>query len=469
MTTHSVAKHTAIQFASRAVSTVLGVIAIGIMTRALGREGFGLYTSANAFVQIFGVLTDFGIAIVTVQLLAEVGANQAKILGNALALRLASAAVFLGLAPIVAHFFPYPSAVKVAVLIFAVSQLANTGLQVATTIFQNRLRMELAALGELLSRVIQLAGVIWVARAGAGLLWFAVAIAAGNIAQFALTAGLAGRLARYQLEFDRAVWSRILQRSWPIGISIAFNVVYLRADTFILSLTRPIAEVGLYGAAYRVIDVLTVFPFLFMGLVLPIMANAWSAKDEPRLHRATQRAFDFLSLLALPLVFGAFAVGGPVMAAIAGMPFRDSGELLAVLCIGLASIYIGTVAGHGIVATGLQRVMVKWYAIDAIVSLVLYVFFIPQYGAWAGAAVTVFSEIFIAVASAVVYYRFIQYRPHFGVAFKGLLAAVVMSLAIAPLAGYPAAASVIVGATLYALLLWILRAVPRDPVLQHRA
>lgn len=469
MSTTSVAKHTAIQFASRAVATVLGVFAIALMTRALGREGFGFYTTASAFVQIFGVLTDFGIAIVTVQMLSVVGADQPKIIGNALALRLVSAGVFLALAPVIGLAFPYPAAIKWAILIFAVSQFANTGIQVVTTVFQNRLRMELSAVGELLSRAIQLAGVWISATQGYGLTGFVISIAIGNLVQLALAFGLAERLIRFRLAYDRALWREIIRRSWPIGVSIAFNVIYLRADALILSLTRTQSEVGLYGAAYRVIDVLTVFPFLFMGLVLPIMANAWSTKDVARLSRATQKAFDFLSILVLPIVAGAVVVGRPLMAAIAGDAFRPSGEVLAILTVGLAAIYLGTVAGHGIVAAELQRHMVKWYAIDAIISLILYAVLIPRFGVLAAAGVTVFSEVFIMIANARVYYGRLKLPIVWKVFGKAFLAAVVMALALRPLAAYGIVVSLIFGATIYAALLWLLRAIPRNAHLQHRA
>lgn len=466
MTTRSVAKHTAIQFASRAVSTVLGVVAIGIMTRALGPEGFGFYTTANAFVQVVGVLTDFGIAIVTVQLLAEVGADQKKILGSSLALRQAVSVIFLAATPVIGLLFPYPEPIKWAIFIFAVSQFANTGIQILTTAFQNKLRMEYAASGELLSRLIQLVGVAISAAQGYGLLGMVIAIALGNFAQLLLAGALARRLIPFRFEYDREVWGTILRRSWPIGVSIAFNVIYLRADALILSLTRTQAEVGIYGAAYRVIDVLTSLPFLFMGLVMPIMANAWSANDAPRLARATQRAFDFLSILALPLIAGAAVVGGGVMATIAGEQFRSSGPLLALLTIGLAAIYLGSVAGHGIVAAGLQRAMVKWYAVDAIISLALYLLLIPRFGAWAAAGVTVFSEVFIAVAGSVLYLRKLHLKIEFTVFAKALLAAGVMSFALQPIADYGVVGPVILGATIYLVVLWLLRAVPRDTFLQ---
>lgn len=46
--------------------------------------------------------------------------------------------------------------------------------------------------------------------------------------------------------------------------------MYLKTDTLILSLIKSPEEVGLYGAAYRIIDVPTTLPYMFAGIILPI-------------------------------------------------------------------------------------------------------------------------------------------------------------------------------------------------------
>ena len=42
----------------------------------------------------------------------------------------------------------------------------------------------------------------------------------------------------------------------PLGLTLAVNEIYFRADTFILSLSRPVAEVGHYTLAYRIFELL---------------------------------------------------------------------------------------------------------------------------------------------------------------------------------------------------------------------
>src|SRR5207244_1517417 len=63
----------------------------------------------------------------------------------------------------------------------------------------------------------------------------------------------------------------LLLPSLPLGITLLFNLVYFRADSIILTLTRPTAEVGIYGLAYKVFEIVLVFPTFFMNAVYPLL------------------------------------------------------------------------------------------------------------------------------------------------------------------------------------------------------
>ncbi len=463
--TAALGRNTYIQFAARALGTGIGVVAIAIVTRTLGPEGFGGYTTVTSFLQVFGVLVDFGLTIVGLQLLSEPGANEEKLIGNLLSLRLVTAAVFLGIAPVVALFFPYSAAIKTGILFTTLSFAALAIHQILTAFFQRRLQMKYAALSELAGRLTLLTLVAVAAGAGTGLFGMLVATTAANVIQLIVAWIAAERLVRIRLQVDAAMWRKILSLSWPIGLSIAFNLIYLRADAVILSLTRGQAELGLYGAAYRVIDVLTVVPFLFMGLVLPQLVTSWKSGDMARFTHLMDRALRFLLAFILPIAAGGVVLGGAVMTAVSGAAFTPAGAYLAVLLFGVVMIFWGTVFSHAIVALGLQRRMLPIYAADALVSLGLYLWLVPRHGALAAAIITVLSEALIAVAAATVVLRHAHLRVPVSSSFRIALAAALMATALAfvlralPL---PLVASLPLGAALYAAFLFLLRALPPE-------
>ena len=60
-----------------------------------------------------------------------------------------------------------------------------------------------------------------------------------------------------------------------------------------------------------------VIPMMFMGLVLPILVQAWKNNDRETFKRRLQKAFDFSALLALPIVGGAPPTCASIIAGIA--------------------------------------------------------------------------------------------------------------------------------------------------------
>ena len=59
----NIAKNTAVHIVGRAISTILALFVVGIMTRALGPDGFGGYSTIIAFLQFLGITVDFGLTL----------------------------------------------------------------------------------------------------------------------------------------------------------------------------------------------------------------------------------------------------------------------------------------------------------------------------------------------------------------------------------------------------------------------
>ena len=459
----AIAKNTAIQGTGRVLAAVLGIVAVGMLTRTLGQSGFGAYTTAISFLQIFGILIDFGLTLTLVQMLSEPRADESRIASGVLTLRLVSAAIFLGLAAIAVIPFPYPIEVKIAVGIGTIAFLGNALAGTATGIFQRHLRMDLAAAGELLGRVVLIAGLALAFRF-TDRLWIVMAVSGiASIATVALQLLAVRPFVRIRWSIDLPLWREVARRSLPLGISIALNLIYLRGDVFLLSLFRSQHEVGLYGASYRVLDLLTMIPTMFMGLVLPGLSRAFAGEERENLRRYLQRSFDFLVLLALPITMGGFAIGTQLMQTVAGPAFILSGTILNVLIWGVPGIFLGTLYGHAIVALRKQRVMIWGYGSVAAAAVVLYLIVIPRSGVWGAAGVTILSEVAIATITFFLVARTIRSIPNLRIAGKALLSALGMTVFLLALPMETSVAiSIPLGGLIYVALLALMRAVPKD-------
>ncbi len=456
--TTSIAKNTLLQVIGRFVGTILGLFSVALLTRYLGPPGYGSFTTITGFLQFFGILVDFGLTLTAVQMISEANADAARIMGNIFTFRFISALIFFGAAPLIVLFFPYPPDVKMGVAIGSLAFLGMTMTQVMVGIFQKNLRVEQVALAEVAGRAVLLAGIGLVVYLHAGLMMTIWALVAGNVVQFLITLAAGRRLIPFKLAFNPPLIRDIIRRSWPIGLSITFNLIYLKGDVVILSLFRGQAEVGLYGAAYKVLDVVTVIPMMFMGLVLPTLVAAWSY-DKEIFKRRLQKAFDFSTLLALPLVGGALVLGRDIMTFVASGEFAGSGTILKVLIIAAGAVFFSALYGHTVIAIGKQRRSIWGYGIDAVLSLIAYLIIVPRFGAIGAAWVTVFSEIFIMFYLATLVARTVGVTQSIRTGAKAFVATVIMMAALYTLPPLHVMVKVIAGVMVYGIAALLLRAV----------
>ena len=397
--------NTIIQTIGRGVSTALGLVFLAVMTRALGPDGFGGFSIVIAFLQFFGIIVDFGLTLTANRMLGEAKEKQddEHLMSNLMTMRFLSALVFLGLAPIItASFFPYSVAIKQGIIIGALSFLAIIMTQTLVPVLQKNLRMGRVVVAELVGRLVLLVGVGLAAWFKLGMLWFVAVVVVGSLVNYFCLKLLARPFVRLGWSFDFNLWRKIIVTSWPIGISIIFNLVYLKADMIILSVLRPAAEIGFYGAAYRVLDILTGLATMFMGLVLPAMTAAWIATDREKFRRLFQGSFDVMTFVALPVILFGVLLGRPLMILVAGSDFAMAGDILAILIIAMGAVFFSTLFGHIVVVLNKQKPMIWGYAITAVLSLAAYAILIPRFGIWGAAWGTVFSEALIVVITSVV-------------------------------------------------------------------
>lgn len=174
-------------------------------------------------------------------------------------------------------------------------------------------------------------------------------------------------------------------------------MIYLRSDILILSLQRSQAEVGIYGAAYKILDVLTQAPIMFMGLMLPILTQLWVHKKKDQFKRMLEKSFHIFMIIGMPIIAGGLALAHPIMRLIAGESFAASGTVAQILFLALIGGFLGALFGHVIVAINKQKHVIWIYTLVAAFALTGYLITIPTLGMVGAAWVTVAAELLAGI------------------------------------------------------------------------
>ncbi len=423
-----VAYNTIIQISSKVIITALGLIAAAVLMRYLGQEGFGKYTTVVTFLSLFGVAADLGLTLVTTQMISKPGVDQQKALNNLFGLRFFSALIFLSLAPLVIIFLPYSFEVKLGVAVTSLAFFFISLSQIFVGLFQNKLRMDKVSIAEITGRALFVLGVFVVAFLNFGLIGALVTMIIANGASFFLHYWFARKFFKVKIDIDFTWWKKILKKSWPLALTIVFNLIYLRGDILVLSLVRDQSEVGVYGATYKVVDVLIMAPFVLGGIILPLLTSNWAERNFDYFKRIIQRAVNFMVILSVPLVVGAQFLSTQIMTLVAGEQFVESGPLLKILVLACFAVFIGVIFSHVIIAIDKQKKIIGAYIFTSITSIIGYIIFIPKYSYVGAAWMTVYSEVLIGIFAFYYAWKFTKFVPEFRTFFKSLLASGIMAI-----------------------------------------
>ncbi len=463
-----IAYNTVVQIVGKGLSTLLGVIALAIMTRYLGTAGFGEYSTVITFVSFFAMSADLGLTLISAQMISNPLEDQNKILSNLFSLRLLSALILLGLAPIFVLFFPYSPIIKIGVLIATLSYIFPALNQILIALFQKTLKMEKAMIAEVIGKiflVVAIFGAIKLDGGLSGVLWASVISAGVN---FILNWFFGKKTAKIKLAFDLKTWKRIIKKTWPLAVTIILNLIYQKSDIILLSLFKDIQDVGIYGASYRTIEVIGTIPYMFAGIMLPLFTFNWINKNFDFFKKMAQKSFDFMIILAVPLTIGAQFTATEVISLIAGKEFASGGLPLQLLIISISLLFVSCIFSHIIIAIEKQKKVIALYAITTVTSLILYLILIPKFSYLGASIVTIYSNVLILFGSFYYVKKFTDFSPRLKTTYKALLASLGMAIFmyIIPRSFYQNGLTLLIiialAILIYFILLYLLKGISKD-------
>lgn len=395
-----VAVNTFLLVASRLVVAASGLAGVAVTSRYLAPADFGQLTVAIVFVSIFGLFTDAGLYTITSREIAKRPAEQDQLLNNAftMGLLLSVGAVIVAFTVMVTVYGGADShLIRLGVGILAVQMLASPAGGTTAAYLGAHQRVAPFALGGVIASVIFVSSLLVAVDLDLGFAGLAGCFALSGVINLVFPFAVV-REVRPRLAYDRVAWREMLRWGLPQAGVLILAVLYFRVDTFLLSFLASDAEVGRYGVAYRVLEVLIVFPTYFMATLFPEIAR--QAPHSARLNELVQGAFSTLVLVAVPLVVVFAVFSGQVVAVAAGPRYSDAAPVLAVLVVAVAILFVNTVYFHSLVALNQQRrlfmMLLAVLAFNVLLNLVL----IPRLGAMGAAIALVASEAVVCLLAA---------------------------------------------------------------------
>ena len=397
----------------KVIFTVLGLATFAVVTRSLGPEDFGLYRTIFTYISLVGVLAHFGTPALALREISRPEADQARVIGNAIALRLVLMLAVLLIGVVAVPVFGLDPRVQLGALVAVLGWTALEVGNVIIVVFQNRLKQHLASLAEVLGGVVTLALVLAIAYMGLGLYWMVAAFAAGRLFIAAMAWKLADRLVSLSLRFDRASWQYLLEHGWPLGLSVIVTVIIARGDIMAMALFHPAAAVGLYGVASKMLEMIVTIPNLLAPLMMPQFVGA--GRDMKRLGAYMNAGLRALLVIGVFTLFALINFSTDVVKLVAGSDYEQAGIILKIMSPAVVVLFVSILVRFLLITLGKQRLMLMADLIGLAVVLPAYGFLVPAWS-YVGAAIAM-TLAHLATLIAALYFSVRQLEVHLELGF----------------------------------------------------
>lgn len=392
--TARLATNTIIQAAGSLLAAVIGFFTFVAVTRGLGPEAFGDFTAAMAFLFMPVVLADVGLSA---SVLREISARPERTepaIRASLPLRTIVSGVVLALAVAIGLALPLNSRTTTAVLIGAVGAFLWLMTLALLPVLQAQLRMHWGVAGNLAGRLTTLGATLGALALGLGFESIMWAHVLGLAVTFLVHVFAVGKTVPLRPVIDPGYWRSLAMGSVVIGLAIALSQIYFRIDTLLLAMIRPSEEVGLYGAAYKFIELAQFMGAAVVVSIFPSLAN-FVATGDPRARLLVQKAFD--GLLAASAFSGLLMLAFPeeIITVTAGSEYKDAAPALQLLAPYVLFGFANGILWRVLVASERDST-VLWTSLGVLVlNVALNLALLPTYGYKAAAVISVVSEALV--------------------------------------------------------------------------
>lgn len=168
--------------------------------------------------------------------------------------------------------------------------------------------------------------------------------------------------------------------SAPLFVTNVSNYIINQFSLWIVAAYLPASDVALYGAAWRLVNLIAL-PLLLMNMTVnPVIAGMNASNQKTSLQNALRGTATLAAIPALIALLGYMIFGAEILTIVFGKTYADASQVLLILSIGmLANVWTGS-CGQVLAMTGHQRELMLVSVVTGLFSVALTIFSVTKLG-----------------------------------------------------------------------------------------
>lgn len=386
-------KNTIWLFSSQFFAKAIGFFYVLYLARSLRVEKFGQYQTVLTFVFIFFTLVDFGLNRLLIRDVSRKIKQAGLYLGNALSFRLVLSVVVYFLALVFARILGYsPLTVRLITLssLFFFSQGSWFCFE---AVFVAKEMMSVSALGTIILAIANPLLGIFLLRAG----WGVGGVLAGTVFSSLIVLFYFGVLAKikkivWRFSFEKEFFGHFLKEGGKFAFLTISSLFYLKNGIIILGRLKGEEAVGLYSAAYKLVEVGILFPNALALAFFPRVSRLVAAQKK-KLAGVYSRSVLIAFLLALPLALISCLYPRETLGFLFGQEYRQAAAAFSILGFSLLLFFVNALPGNIIQSSKRLTAFLPWAGLNTVLNIILNFLLIARFSFLGAAYAILITEI----------------------------------------------------------------------------
>lgn len=389
--------------ATKLVASRYGVAALSwlgtlLIVRHLSQADWGQFSFVFSLLGLLAIVTDLSIGPVAIRGILDGERDPGRFAGAYVTLRAALGLLGYLLALAFVTLASYPAVVVETTAIAGVVVLIATPSRALDVVYQARLQLGTTAVANVMGQAAQLAlTVAIVAGRHDSIPLLAVPAVLCEAVIIATKLWRLPRLLAIRFNIDLRTWRELLREAAPLAAGSALKTMYHRIDAIMLSKLDTFAAVGIYGIAYKFVDIIQVVPQAIIIPLTTVLVRA-AKTDQAAFHETVRRAYLLMAITA-GLVLSEFLVfAHPVIQLLYGERYAVGAGAARVVIGGETLTFFTNLGVTILIATSRHRLYPPIALAGVILNVGLNLWLIPEHSYRGTAVATLATEVVVGGA-----------------------------------------------------------------------
>jgi len=191
-----------------------------------------------------------------------------------------------------------------------------------------------------------------------------------------------------------------LKTSMVLGINMVFARIYYDFDIIMLSIMLDSVAVGIYSAAFKIIQILWFLPHMYVTYALPIITKIIKEKIE-ELGNYISNVLAYLFVLIGFIVLVALSYTEDILNLLFGEEFSGGALTLTILLFSFIVLVVKTVFGNVLVAMREENYLLKLSIFCSVFNVLANLLLIPFIGIIGAAISTLITELILLILEVI--------------------------------------------------------------------